>query len=285
MSLGFLLIVGAGLAGPQDSTQFRWSEVLPAGSSLEVRGIIGGIQAGPAQGREVVVQATKQAGRHGSPGAIEIRVFREENKVVLCAIYPRQPWNDNGPERAGETDPCEAARPWSNDRQGNDTRVDFMVQVPAGIRFIGQTVTGDVAVSGLRGAAEGYSIAGNVTMRDVKGSVIDAASISGALRFLDVDAPSVYGGTLSGDVSFAGVIHRQGDYDLLSHTGEIAVEVPRNAGVSLEVWATEDDLHSVVPLSRTSESRHRFAGRQGDGSARMALTTLNGEIHILASPR
>lgn len=280
-----LLATGIGFFGIQDTTpEFRWSEAMPAGSTIEVRGVIGGIRAEAASGREVTVVATRQRGRHGIPEDVEIRVFRDSSaNVLICAVYPRGRWDEGNQETP--RDPCEAARRRRTEQAENDTRVDYVVKVPAGIRFVGQTVTDDVLVTGLRGAAEGYSIAGDVTMRDVKGSVIDAASISGNLRFQQVDAPSVYGGTLSGDVSFAGTIHRQGDYDLLSHTGEIAVDVPRGANVSLEVWASGGDLHSVIPLSRRPQGRHRFAGKQGDGSAKMSLTSLNGEVHILAPPR
>jgi hypothetical protein len=280
------LATGFGFIGIQDTTpQFHWSEVMPAGSTIEVRGVIGGIRAEAVSGREVTVEATRQRGRHGIPEDVEIRVFRDSGStnVLICAVYPRGRWDDGG--RDTSRDPCEAARRRRTEGGDNDTRVDYLVKVPAGIHFVGQTVTDDVIVTGLRGAAEGYSIAGDVTMRDVKGSVIDAASISGNLRFQQVDAPAVYGGTLSGDVSFAGVIHRQGDYDLLSHTGEIAVDVPRGADVSLEVWASGGDLHSVIPLARRPQGRHRFAGKQGDGSAKMSLTSLNGEVHILAPPR
>lgn len=281
-----LLATGIGSFGIQDTTPpFRWSEAMPAGSTIEVRGVIGGIRAEPASGREVTVVATRARGRHGIPEDVEIRVFRDSAgaNVLICAVYPRGRWDDGG--QALPRDPCEAARRRRDERAENDTRVDYLVKVPAGIHFVGRTVTDDVIVTGLRGAAEGYSIAGDVTLRDVKGSVIDAASISGNLRFQQVDAPSVYGGTLSGDISFAGTIHRQGDYDLLSHSGEIAVDVPRGADVSLEVWASGGDLHSVIPLTRRPESRHRFAGKQGDGSAKMSLTSLNGEVHILAPPR
>jgi DUF4097 and DUF4098 domain-containing protein YvlB len=146
---------------------------------------------------------------------------------------------------------------------------------------VGQTVTDDVTVTGLRGSAEGYSIAGDVTMRDIRGPVIDAASISGDLSFLEVDAARVYAGTLSGDVKFDGAIHRRGEYELLSHTGAIAVSLPKGAGIEFAVHASSrNDLHSIVPLVRSTESRRRYAGKQGDGSAKMDLTSFGGDIQI-----
>lgn len=282
----FIVVTTLGLGLPQDTVlPFRWTGTLPPGATLEVRGIIGTIRAEPARGREISVEASRKGGRHGAPGNVEIRVFQDSARVLICAVYPRDEW-DGHRDRSRPRDPCEAARQNAVRRGQNDTRVDYLVKVPSGVRFIGETVTDDVIVVGLRGPAEGYSIAGDVTMRDIRGAVLDAASISGDLTFQQVDAPEVYAGTLSGDVSFDGAIHRRGDYELFSHTGGIAVTLPRNAGVEVEVHAShKDDLHSSVPLVRSAESRRRYAGKQGDGSARMDLTSFGGDIRISASDR
>ena len=226
------------------------------------------------------MQATRVRGHRGIPEDVAIRVFEDSGRVLICAIYPRSRWQDDdrhGPAR----DACELARRHQTVRAENDTRVDYLVKVPAGVRFIGETVTDDVTVTGLRGPAEGYSIAGNVTMRDIRGAVVDAASISGDLSFLQVDAPRVYAGTLSGDIRFDGAIHRRGAYELLSWNGAIAVSLPRGAGIEFEVHASSrEDLHSSVPLVRSAESRRRYAGKQGDGSAKMDLTSFGGDIRI-----
>ena len=277
----FAVVTTLMLAMPQDTVlPFRWTGTLRPGATLEVRGIIGSIQAEPASGRTVTVQASRKGGRHGAPGNVEIRVFHDSARVLICAIYPRNRWDNHrhdGPPR----DACDAAQRNTAARGENDTRVDYIVKVPQGVRFIGETVTDDVTVVGLRGDAEGYSIAGDVTMRDIRGSVVDAASISGNLSFQQVDAPAVYAGTLSGDVTFDGAIHRRGDYILLSHTGEIIVALPRGAGIEFEVHASSrNDLHSSVPLARSVESRRRYAGKQGDGSAKMDLTSFGGAIRI-----
>ncbi|MEP7325983.1 MAG: DUF4097 family beta strand repeat-containing protein [Gemmatimonadota bacterium] len=281
-----IVVLAALLGHPaaQDTAQFRWTGALPAGATLNVRGVVGSIRAEAASGREISVVASKTRGHHGLPENVTIRVFQDSNRVLICAIYPGSRW-ENDQDRGPARDACEVAHRHRTDREENDTRVDYVVKVPAGIRFIGETITDDVTVTGLRGPAEGYSIAGDVTMTDIRGPVVDAASISGDLTFTHIDAPQVYAGTLSGDVQFDGAIQRRGAYELLSWSGAIAVSLPRNAGIEFDVHASSrDDLHSSVVLNPT-ESRRRYAGKQGDGSAKMNLTSFGGDIRITTPER
>jgi len=265
------------------SDPFVWKEVVPAGTTVEVRGIIGSIRAVAASGREVEILGTRHRGRNGDPAAVEVRVIRESSRIIICTIYPRDGrWNnqDNGDSRR---DSCERAQDdGPKVRDGNDTRIDYEVRVPAGVNFVAQTVTEGVVLDGLRGNAEGYSVAGDVRITDVRGSSVDAASISGDITFDRVDAVQVYAGTLSGDVQFVGSIQRNGDYSFLSYTGELSVALPSSSGVTLNVISPRDGLQSSVALSPINQGsrRRRYSGRQGNGSARMSLTTLNGEVVI-----
>jgi hypothetical protein len=278
-----LLLLALAAAQAGDSA-FLFRETVPPGTTVEVRGVIGSIRATAAHGREVEVVGTRHRGRRGDPGEVEVRVIREAGRIILCTIYPRDGrWNRRGEGAAGR-DSCERAQ---EDGplvpEGNDTRIDFEVRVPDQVHFVGQTVTAGVELSGLRGNAEGYSVAGSVRISDVRAGLVDAASISGDLTFERVDAAQVYAGTLSGDVVFDGAVRRDGDYSFLSYTGELTVTIPRESDVSFTVIAPRDGLHSSVALTPLpATSRKRFSGRQGNGSARMSLTTLNGEVAIRA---
>lgn len=265
----------------QVASPFEWKEVVPKGSTIEVHGVIGSIQAVAAAGNEVAVTGTRTRGRRGQPEQVDIRVFREATRIIICAIYPRDRRWDNGDDGKGR-DSCERAQ--SNPpviAGGNDTRIDFSVRVPEGVNFVGQTVTEGVTLSGIRANAEGYSVAGNVRISDVRGTAVDAASISGDITFDRIDASQVYAGTLSGDVFWSGRVKGGGEYSFLSHTGELTVNLPADAGVTLKVTSPRDGLHSSVALNPLGgQSRRRFSGQQGNGSALMSLTTLNGEVVI-----
>jgi hypothetical protein len=279
-SLTLLALAAALQSG--GSEPFVWKEVVPAGTTVEVRGIIGSIRAVAAGGREVEILGTRHRGKNGDPAAVEVRVIRESSRIIICTIYPRDGrWNQDSGE--SKRDSCERAQDnGPRVRDGNDTRIDYEVRVPAGVNFVGQTVTEGVVLDGLRGNAEGYSVAGDVRISDVRGVAVDAASISGDITFDRVDATQVYGGTLSGNVQFTGSVQRQGDYSFLTYTGELSVALPASSGVTLSVISPRDGLHSSVALTPVNQGprRRRFSGRQGNGSARMSLTTLNGEVVI-----
>ena len=274
------LLLLAALA--QGTAPFEWKEAVPKGYTVEVRGVIGSIQAVATGGSEVSVTGTRTRGRRGEPEGVEIRVLREQARIIICTIYPRDSRWENGNHKEEQRDACERAqdeRPIV--RNGNDTRIDFTVRVPEGINFVGQTVTEGVTLTGLRGNAEGYSVAGDVRISDVRGTAVDAASISGDITFDRVDASQVYAGTLSGDVAFRGAVKRDGDYSFLSHTGELTINLPPQAGITLNVISPRDGLQSSVDLApANAQTRRRFSGRVGNGSARMSLTTLNGEVVI-----
>ena len=242
---------------PSDTAgEFRWREAVPAGTTLEVRGVIGSITAGATSGRDAEVVGTRRRGHHGDPSQVEVRVIREANRIIICTIYPRNERWDRNEDHDRHQDACEAAQWEKTSRGENDTRVDYVVRVPAGVHFVAQTVTEGVVLEGLRGDAEGYSVAGNVRVTDVRGGVIDAASISGDITFDRIDVADVYAGTLSGDVVFTGAVRSSGEYSFLSYTGEITVNLPPGAGVALNISAPKGQVASSVALTPSAHSRH-----------------------------
>jgi hypothetical protein len=121
-------------AEPQQTNEFRWHEPLAAGRLIEIKGINGNVEAGPATGGEVEVVAVKR-GRRSDPESVRIEVVRHAEGVTICAVYP----NVEG----REPNTCAHGSNRSNVRD-NDVSVNFTVRVPAGVRFNGHTVNGNV---------------------------------------------------------------------------------------------------------------------------------------------
>ena len=162
---GFLLVLALGTIGhdstvglvaaprAQSTQPFRWEGRLPAGSVLEIKGVNGQIHAGPAAGSGVTVVADRQANRD-NPADVAIEVVEHEGGVTICAVYPSR-------------DGSNECRPGSSGRMNvrdNDVRVDFTVQVPAGVHFVGRTVNGDVEIDEVPGNAEAYAVNGSVRL-------------------------------------------------------------------------------------------------------------------------
>ncbi|HEX8392838.1 MAG TPA: DUF4097 family beta strand repeat-containing protein [Longimicrobium sp.] len=249
-----LAALGAGwmMAAPADAQRqdFRWSGQVARGQSLEVHGISGDIDAQPASGDRVEV-----VGRFAGRNADELRVevVQRAGRVIVCTVYP-------GTVNVGRGDqPCGHNR-GSGRRNFNGT-VNYTVRVPAGVRLVASTVSGDVRADGLRGAVQAATVSGDV--RVGTSETASATTVSG-----DVDV--TFGAVTSG-TSFSTV---SGDVTL--HAG---------SGVNADVTAStvsgdiEGDF-GVESSRRRSPGNRNASGRIGRGGARVSITTVNGDIRV-----
>jgi hypothetical protein len=204
-------------------------------------------------------------------------------------------------------------------RSGGDQRLE--VEVPVGTRVIARSVSGDVRVRGVRGEIEANSTSGNVeadggsrnvTLRTVSGNVRGAAldgvlsvqSVSGDIELDDVagelGAQSTSGDvrlrrgrlnrlraeTVSGDVTYDGSIARDGRYDLTSHSGDIRLALPANAGAALSVRTYSGTIDSNIPLVLRPAARgepaapRRMEFTVGGGGAQVTAESFSGTITI-----
>jgi hypothetical protein len=109
---------------------FEWSGKIAAGKAIEIKGINGGIEVEPTNGTEVKVSAEKNAHK-SDPASVSIEVIEHDGGVTICAVYP----TPKG-ERANE---CQPGAGGHMNTRNNDVDVEFRVQVPAGVRFVGRT--------------------------------------------------------------------------------------------------------------------------------------------------
>lgn len=204
------------------------------------------------------------------------------------------------------------------------------VVVPVGSRVAAQTVSGNVSVRGVRGELEAGAVSGDVDAHDavrrvslnsVSGSVrgtnvegdVRANSVSGEVVLDDVrgdiDAETVSGEvavrrattsrlrmqSVSGELTYDGTIARDGRYEFNSHSGEIRLAIPRDAGASLSLRTFSGSIDTDFPLTlqpdgRDAEGRtvrrgdRRMDFTLGGGGARIVAETFSGTIHIGRRP-
>src|SRR5262245_44935236 len=87
-SLSCAAIAAVVIASPamaQDT--WTWHKAIPAGRTVEIKGVIGDISATAATGNEVEVVAKKTA-KKDDPSAVKIEVVEHEGGVSICAVYP-----------------------------------------------------------------------------------------------------------------------------------------------------------------------------------------------------
>jgi DUF4097 and DUF4098 domain-containing protein YvlB len=153
-------------------------------------------------------------------------------------------------------------------QRGGDIR--FEITVPTGVRVSARATSGDVSITGTKGAVEArtqngdltvsdaaetidlntYSgdivarglagtvdittLNGEVTLSDVKGD-IDVTTVSGDVDLRGVTARFVRAKSTSGDISYDGPVDATGRYDLGSHSGSVYLTIPQGTGALVTI--------------------------------------------------
>ncbi len=245
-----LLLLAAGAPGlGAQAWDFEWSERVSAGQTLEIKGVNGWIEARAADGDGARVRAEKQA-RRSDPSEVRIEVVEHDDGVTICAVYPH-------PRRENR---CEPGSRGGSSVEDNDVRVNFTVRVPAGVRFLGKTVNGDVEVRDLEGDVEARTVNGDVEISTT--GVARASTVNGSIRAAMGAAPRE-------PIEFNTV------------NGGITLDVPSEIDADVDARWVNGGLETDMPLTVVGRlSRQRARGRLGAGGPLMELTTVNGSIRI-----
>src|SRR3989475_6754618 len=132
--------------------EFHWKGTGAPGKAIELKGVNGDVRAGAGSG-DAEVTAVKRA-RKSDADEVKIEVVQHEDGVTICAVYPSGGRRENT---------CEAGDDGHMNVRDNDVIVDFTVRVPAGVRFLGKTVNGEVEAA-------------------VGSSDVDATTVNGSIR-------------------------------------------------------------------------------------------------------
>ncbi|HEU0014703.1 MAG TPA: DUF4097 family beta strand repeat-containing protein [Longimicrobium sp.] len=282
---------------------FRWAGRISRGDAIEIRGVVGDITAEVTGGDQVEVVAMR---RGADADEVRIEVDQHEDGVTICAIYPHDhgDWNehrgrtrdrdrddddDNDPDddddrrvrSRGGNGPCDSEHRRGHDgdhRHGDDDhddmRVDFVVKVPAGVRFVGRTVSGDVEAEGLRSEVDVATVAGDVRIATTEAA--RAASVSGNIeaqvgRAMDDD---MHFTTVAGNVD----LRVDGDVNADLHAQTLTGEIDANFPVEREAMARAggDDNRWGINIKIGQEARARL----GRGGSDLEITTVSGNIRL-----
>jgi hypothetical protein len=252
LGAGLVAAAGSAAAASAATQDFAWDGRVAPGQAVEIKGINGDVDAGPASGDRVEVAAVKR-GRRSDPASVQVKVVEHAGGVTICAVYP----SSQG-RRPNECLPGEGGHLGAND---NDVSVRFTVRVPAGVRFVGRTVNGDVAAEHLAGDVQATTVNGGVRLSTA--GQAEAETVNGSIT--------------------ASVGQASGEDPLTFKTvnGSITVELPAAANADLRAATVNGDIHSDFPLrGHTRISRRSLSGTIGSGGRRLALDTVNGSIRI-----
>ncbi len=233
--------------------EFHWKGTVAPGKAIEIKGVNGDVRASAGSG-DVEVTAVKRA-RRSDPDEVKIEVVQHEDGVTICAVYPSGGRRENT---------CEAGDGDHMNVRDNDVTVDFTVRVPAGVRFLGKTVNGEVAAADLAGDVEANTVNGSIRISTA--GYAEAQTVNGEI------VASLGRATWSNALEFRTV------------NGGITLDLP--AGLSTEVRAKtiNGDIQTDFPLMVTGRLGPRsLHGTIGSGGRRLALETVNGSIRLRKS--
>jgi DUF4097 and DUF4098 domain-containing protein YvlB len=71
-----------------------------------------------------------------------------------------------------------------------------------------------------------------------------------------------------------------GYYRFGTYNGDVVIVIPDRANAIIAVSTFNGDFDSSFPVSVTETKRHRFSFTIGSGSARVELSTFNGDISL-----
>lgn len=251
--LAAMLVSGSTLA--QRTQDWEWRGRVASGETIEVKGIIGDVQASAATGNEVEVLARIREHRRGDAEDIEFDVIEHDGGVTICAVYPT-------PRDARRPNECEPGSSGRMSTRDNDVEVTFVVRVPQGIGFAGRTVNGEVEVRSLTGDVEAHTVNGDV---DVSTTGFAAATtVNGSIR------AAMGRSDWSGPLEFETV------------NGSITLELPDGVGADVTARTVNGAIETDFPLTVQGRfSSRRLQGIIGEGGRRLWLETVNGSIRLL----
>jgi hypothetical protein len=253
-----------GDVGAHAPEEFRWCGSVEAGRCIVVRGLNGEIRAEAATGGQVEIVASKH-GRRDDPRAVEIQLEQDEGgngNVNVSCLYPHQAMRG---ERGAAPAAPHGMGWWPQPRR-SDVRVDFIVRVPEGVRFIGRTVNGgisavldknDVEVSVVNGNIR-FSTGGHACAKTVNGSIkarLDGAAWSRAV-------------------------------ELKTKNGNISVELRAELNADFQAATVNGKITHELPLTlKGTPTRRRLAGTIGQGGSELILKATNGNIELRQSTK
>ncbi|HET6582915.1 MAG TPA: DUF4097 family beta strand repeat-containing protein [Nannocystaceae bacterium] len=206
---------------------FEWSG---AAKELEISTVDGDIRIEPSSGKGVRVRGTK-SGKDAAD--VEIEVDVKGDRVTIGPRYP--------------------------ERSRTDARVDFVVEVPAGVAVEAATVNGGVKARDVTAALKVSTVDGNISTAacpDVRGNTVNGG--------MTVELPK-------------GAKRAQ----LEAVNGQLELRMKPDIGASVQANTVNGAIDSDFPLSRTKEVVGSHAsGKLGDGSATIVLATVNGRIKL-----
>lgn len=239
--------------------------------------------------------------RTGEPGKITVVAKKhvyasseDRAKRLLQNLEIRM--EKNGDELRIEPHLYEQERGWVDLFRGKRFRVDFEIAVPQECGIDAHTVSGELAISGIRGPLEVQSVSGEISVEDVQGPLrlksvsgdvdcrryvghVEGNTVSGDVTFDAVRVRSLQLHTVSGDVELNGVLEPAREHRFRTISGDVDLSLS-DPDLTVDFRTASGDLECEVPASVTRQSRKEYTVVVGEGRGRAIVKTVSGDLTI-----
>lgn len=250
------ILLLAGAAALASAADFDWKGTVPAGKTIELKGVNGKITAETAMTGQVEVSAIKHANR-SDPASVKIQVVPHGDGVTICAVYPT-------PKKQQQANECVPGRQGRMNNEDNDVRVDFIVKVPAGVNLAAKTVNGGIVAQHLR-------------------SNINADTVNGAVEVSSSEL--VQAKTVNGSIDARMGVHNwPSPLSFETVNGSISLHMPDGISANVSAATVNGAMKSDFPITVNGRfGPKKMEGKLGNGGPELKLKTVNGSVNLLKS--
>jgi len=161
------------------------------------------------------------------------------------------------------------------DIKGNSSDLDFeAIEGNIDIR----TSSGDGSLNSVKGSISVYASSGDYKLYDIDGD-LDIRTSSGDVYASGISG-SVRAQSSSGDIRLKELTSTDGDFDVESSSGDVTLEVTDSFEGSVSLKSNSGSVNSRLSGEIESLSESRLKGNVGNGSGRLRVSTVSGDIRI-----
>jgi hypothetical protein len=142
-------------------------------------------------------------------------------------------------------------------------------------------VSGELKMGNIAGDTFIKAVSGDIEVKGIKGSV-EVEAVSGDIDLLDVaGAQTVAAKSVSGNITYAGTVVAGSRFEIKSHSGDVTVTIPADSSFDLEASTFSGDIDSAFPVTPSGKvSPREVNGTVGKGGATLILKTFSGNVDL-----